>query len=176
MNGIRLLEYRLAGRYRSVLARVDLVLDQAAAMIVQRERHGIGRVEVTVTIEDGIPDLVCAAHEDLFGRSDWDDWAGPGRHGVATLNPAGTLIVINAQSLCGKQAEIDKTVLHELTHAAQFERPGNRRTAERAIAHNYGIGWLEDREAHALNRRIGRDEREAEKAERLYRQLARAVA
>ena len=176
MSGIRLVEYRLAGRYRSVLDRVDLVLDQAAEMIAERERRSLGRVEVAVTVEEGIPDLVCAAHERLFGRSDWDDWAGPGRHGVATLNTAGTLVVINAQSLRGKQTEIDKTVLHELTHAAQFERPGNRDTALRAIAHNYGIGWLEDREAHALNRRIARDEREAEKAERLHRDLARAVA
>lgn len=173
---MRLVEYRLARPYRSVLDRVDLVLNQAASMIAQRERHGLGAVEVAVTIEDGIPDLVCAAHERLFGRSDWDEWAGPGRYGVATLNLAGTLIVINAQSLKGKQSEIDKTILHELTHAAQFNRPGNRQTAERAIAHNYGIGWVEDREARALNRRIGRDEREAEVAERLHRQLARAVA
>lgn len=173
---MRLVEYRLARPYRSVLDRVDLVLDQAASMIGQRERHGLGAVEVAVTVEDGIPDLVCAAHEQLFGRSDWDDWAGPGRHGVATLNRAGTLIVINAQSLRGKQAEIDKTVLHELTHAAQFNRPGAWETARRGIAFDYGIGDLSDGQLRALNRRIDRDEREAEQAERLHRQLARAVA
>lgn len=173
---IRLVEYRLAGKYRPVLDRVDVVLDQAAAMIAARERHGLGTVEVAVTVEDGIPDLVCAAHEELFGRSDWDDWAGPGRHGVATLNRAGTLIVINAQSLRGKQTEIDKTVLHELTHAAQFNRPGIRDLAYKGIGFNYGLGWLENHQVRALNRRIDRDEREAEAAERLHRQLARAVA
>lgn len=172
---MRLVEYRLGRKHRSVLDRVDLVLDEAARMIGQRERHGLGSVEVAVTIEEGIPDLICAAHEQLFGRSDWDSWAGPGRHGVATLNPAGTLIVINAQSLRGKQTEIDKTVLHELTHAAQFSRPGIRDLACKGIAHNYGLGWLEDRQVHALNRRIDRDEREAEQAERLHRQLAKAV-
>lgn len=173
---MRLVEYRLGRQHRSVVDRVDLVLDHAARIIEQRERRGLGAVEVAVTITDGIPDLICAAHERLFGRSDWDAWAGPGRHGVATLNPAGTLVVINAQSLKGKQAEIDKTVLHEFTHAAQFNRPGARDTALRGIANNYGIGWLEDREVRALNRRIGRDEREAEQAERLHRQLAKAIA
>lgn len=173
---MRLVEYRLGRRFRPVLDRVDLVLDQAAGMIAERERWGLGQVEVAVTVEDGIPDLICAAHEQLFGRSDWDDWAGPGRHGVATLNPAGTLIVINAQSLRGKQSEIDKTVLHELTHAAQFNRPGIRDLAYKGIGFNYGLGWLEDREVRALNRRIDRDEREAEQAERLHRQLAKAVA
>ena len=173
---MRLVTYRLGRQHRPVVDRVDRVMDQAAALIGQRERHGVGTVEIAVTVEDGIPDLICAAHEQLFGRSDWDAWAGPGRHGVATLNTAGTLIVVNAQSLRGKQAEIDKTVLHELVHAAQFNRPGARETARRGIAHNYGLGWLEDREVHALNRRIDRDEREAERAERLHRQLAKAVA
>lgn len=172
---IRLVEYRLTNRHRSVLNRVDLVVDEAARMIGQSQRHGLGAVEVAVTVEDGIPDLVCAAHEQLFGRSDWDDWAGPGRHGVATLNTIGTLIVINAQSLHGKQAEVDKTVLHELTHAAQFNRPGARDAALKFIAFDYGIGWLEDREIRSFNRRIARDEREATAAERLHRQLAKAV-
>jgi hypothetical protein len=173
---MRLVTYRLGRQHRPVVERVDRVMDAAARMIGQRERHGLGSVEIAVTITDGIPDLICAAHEELFGRSDWEAWAGPGRHGVATLNAAGTLIVVNAQSLRGKQVEIDKTVLHELTHAAQFNRPGARETARKGIAFNYGIGWLEDREVRALNRRIDRDEREAEQAERLHRQLAKAVA
>lgn len=173
---MRLVTYRLGRQHRPVVERVDRVMDAAARMIGQRERHGLGSVEIAVTITDGIPDLICAAHERLFGCSDWEAWAGPGRYGVATLNPPGTLIVINAQSLRGKQAEIDKTVLHELTHAAQFNRPGARETARKGIAFNYGIGWLEDREVRALNRRIDRDEREAEQAERLHRQLAKAVA
>ncbi|NUT24319.1 MAG: hypothetical protein HOV77_34635 [Hamadaea sp.] len=173
---MRLLTYRLGRQHRPVVDRVDRVMDEAARLIAGRERHGLGTVEITVTATDGIPDLICAAHEQLFGRSDWDAWAGPGRYGVATLNPAGTLIVVNAQSLRGKQAEIDKTILHELTHAAQFNRPGARETARRGIAFNYGLGWLEDREVRALNRRIDRDEREAEQAERLHRQLAKSMA
>ena len=173
---MRLLTYCLGRQYRAVVDRVDLVMDEAARMIAQREPRGVGQVEITVTVTDGIPDLMCAAHERLVGASDWDAWAGGGQHGVATLDSGCTLIIINAQSLKGRQVEIDKTVLHELKHAAQFNRPGARETARKGIAFNYGIGWLEDREVRALNRRIARDEREAEAVERLHRQLARAVA
>lgn len=173
---MRLVEYRLGRRYRPVLDRVDLVMDRAAQLVALRESHGLGPVEIAVTVTDGIPDLVCAAHERLVGASDWDMWAGPGRHGVATLDSYGTLIIVNAESLKGRQTEIDKTVLHELKHAAQFNRPGARETARKGIAFNYDIGWLEDREVRALNRRIARDEREAEQVERLHRELAKAVA
>jgi len=174
---MRLVEYRLPRRYRPVLDRVDLVMDEAARMIGRRERGGLGAVEVAVTVTDGIPDLICAAHRQLFGRSDWDAWAGPGRHGAATLNRAGTLVVINAQSLLGRQAEIDKTVLHELKHAAQFNRPGAWASARKGIAFDfYDIGWMTDSELRSFDRRIQRDEREAEGVERLHRQLAQAVA
>lgn len=174
---MRLVEYRLARQYRPVLYRVDLVMDEAARMIGQRERGGLGTVEIAVTVTDGIPDLICAAHEQLFGTSDWGAWAGPGRHGVATLNPAGSLVVINAQSLVGKQDEIDKTVLHELKHAAQFNRPGAWESARKGIAFDfYDIGWMTDGELRSFDRRVQRDEREAEGVERLHRQLAAAVA
>jgi hypothetical protein len=174
---MRLLTYRLDARHKSVVERVDRVMDEAARMIGQKERRGVGAVDITVTVTDGIPDLICAAHERLFGTSDWDSWAGPGRHGVATLNPAGTLVIVNAQSLRGKQTEIDKTVLHELTHAAQFNRPGAWESARKVIAFDcYDLGWMTDSELRSFDRRVQRDEREAEAAERLHRQLAKAVA
>lgn len=173
---MRLVEYRLSRRYRSVLDRVDLVLDQAAALIAQGERHGLGNVEVAVTITDGIPDLICAAHEGLVGTSDWESWASSTGDGVTTLNRAGSLVIVNAQHLHGRNTEIDKTVLHELKHAAQYNRPGAWDTARKVIGFDYGIGDLPDAELRACMRRHDRDEREAEKAERLHRQLARAVA
>jgi hypothetical protein len=173
---MRLLTYRLARPYRSVLDRVDVILDEAARMIGQRERRSLGEVEVAVTVTDGMPDLICAAHERLFGRSDWDAWAGPGRAGTTTINPGGSLVILNAQSLRGRTVEIDKTLLHELTHAAQYNRPGAWDTARRGTAFNLGIGWLSDAELRAGQRQEVRDEREAEQAERLHRQLAKAVA
>jgi hypothetical protein len=174
---MRLLEYRLGRQHRSVVDRVDLVMGHAARMIGQRERHGLGAVELVVTVEDGIPDLICAAHERLFGCSDWDAWSGPGRYGTATINSTGSLVIVNAQALRGNRVEIDKTVLHELTHAAQFNRPGAWESAQKAIAHNcYGLGWMPDSERRAFGRRVQRDEREAEAAERLHKQLAKAVA
>jgi hypothetical protein len=173
---MRLVEYRLPRRLRPVLDRVDLVMDQAARMIGQRERGGLGQVEMAVTVTDGIPDLICAAHQQLFGRSDWDAWAGPGRAGTTTLNRSGSLVIVNAQSLHGRRDDIDRTVLHELTHAAQFSRPGARDRHAKGTAYNLGIGWLTDAELRAGDREMVRDEREAETAERLHRQLAKAVA
>lgn len=173
---MRLLTYRLGRQHQSVVDRVDQVMDEAAKMIGRRERRGVGSVEIAVTVEDGIPDLICAAHEQLFGRSDWDAWAGPGRAGTTTLNRSGSLVIINAQSLHGRRDDIDRTVLHELTHAAQFNRPGARDRHAKGTAYNLGIGWLTDAELRAGDREMVRDEREAETAERLHRQLARAVA
>ena len=173
---MRLITYRLGRQHQQVVDRVDLVMDQAARLAEQHARGSVGQVEVAVTVTDGIPDLVCAAHEALVGASDWDAWRSEGCAGTTTINPAGCLVIINAQSCKGRTVEIDKTVIHELVHAAQFNRPGARDSARRGIAHNYGIGWLEDREVRALNRRIDADEREAERAERLHRQLAKAVA
>jgi hypothetical protein len=174
---MRLLTYRVGRQHHPVVNRVDQVMDQAAALIAGRERHGLGTVEIAVTIEDGIPDLICAAHEQLFGRSDWDAWAGPGRAGTTTLNQAGTLVIVNAQSLQGRPTSLtDKVVLHELTHAAQFNRPRARQQLMKGIAYNLGIGWLTDAELRAGERQMVRDEREAAQAERLHRQLAQSVA
>lgn len=173
---MRLVEYRLAPKYRSVLDRVDAVLDQAAALIAQRERHGLGKVEVAVTITNGMPDLICAAHERLVGASDWEPWARSTGDGFTTLNSSGSLVIINAQLLYGKAIEIDQTVLHELKHAAQYNRPGAWRAGRKVIAYDYGIGWLSDGELREADRRRIRDEREAEAAERFHRQLAKAVA
>lgn len=169
-------EYRLGRQHRTVVDRVDQIMFQAAGLISRKERYGVGAVEIAVTVEDGIPDVVCAAHEQLFGRSDWDSWAGGGQYGLATIAPFGTLIVLDAQALKGRTTEIDKTLLHELMHAAQFSRPGIRDLAMRAIAFDYEIGWLEDRELRDLSRLIDRHEREARQSERLHRELAKAVA
>jgi len=176
VSAVRLLTYRLGRQHQQVLDRVDLILDQAARMIAQRERRPLGTVDVAVTVTDGIPDLVCAAHEGLFGRSDWDAWSGPGRTGTTTINRAGSLVVINAQSLKGRPDEIDKTVLHELVHAAQYHRPSARDLAFRSLAFEYGLGDLSDHELRSAQRRARKEEAEAELAERLHRQLAKAVA
>jgi anti-sigma-K factor RskA len=61
-------------------------------------------------------------------------------------------------------------------HAAQYNRPGAWQSARKVIAYDYGIGWLSDAELRDADRRRIRDEREAEAAERLHRQLARAAA
>jgi hypothetical protein len=173
---MRLVEYRLASRHRSVVDRVDLIMDEASRLIGRVERHGVGTVEIAVTVSGGMPDLICAAHEGLVGASDWDSWARSTGDGFTTLNAAGSLVIINAQLLHGRTTEIDKTVLHELMHAAQYNRPGAWETGRKVIAFDYGIGDLPDSQLRAARSREARDEREAQAAERLHRQLSRAVA
>lgn len=173
---MRLLTYRLGRQYRPVHDRVDLVMDHAARLVGRSERHGLGTVEVTVTTAQGMADLICVAHERLVGASDWDESFDRRRAGSAIPDRFGCSVIINAEVLRGDQVEIDKTVLHELKHAFQFNRPGAWASARKGIAFDFGIGDMSDHELRALDRRIRRDEREAEAVERFHRQLARTVA
>lgn len=173
---MRLVGYRLGRKHMKVIDRVGQVLTQAGRLAEQHARGALGHVEVAVTIGDGIPDLVCVAHEQVFGVSDWDEVAQGTCAGTVTVNPAGCLVVINAEFRGGRTVEVDKTLLHELTHAAQFNRRGVREEKIRGLAHNFGLDWMTEAEVRAANRRVAKDEREAEAAERLHRQLAKAVA
>jgi hypothetical protein len=173
---MRLLTYRLGRQHQQVVDRVDLVMDEAARLVGQSERRGLGTVEIAVTTAQGMADLICAAHERLVGASDWDTWFDRRRAGFATPDRSGCSLIINAEVLGRDRVEIDKTVLHELKHAFQFNRPGAWESARKGIAFDYGIGDLSDGELRTFDRRIARDEREAEAVERLHRQLAKAVA
>ena len=173
---MRLLTYRLGRQHQAVVDRVDLVMEQAARLVGQSERRGLGTVEVAVATAEGMADLICAAHERLVGASDWDAWFDSRRAGFATPDRFGCSLIVNAEVLRGDRSEIDKTVLHELKHAFQFNRPGAWASARKAIGFDYGIGDMTDHELRAFDRRIQRDEREAEGVERLHRQLAKAVA
>jgi hypothetical protein len=173
---MRLITHRLGRQHRQVADRVALVLDEAGRLAARHARSALGSVEVAVTVTAGIPDLVCSAHERIFGTSDWDAWYEKGVAGCTTINAAGSLVIVNAQSYRGRLDEMDKTVLHELVHAAQFNRRGARELIARSLAHSYGLESMSESEVRAANRLVDRDEREAEKAERLHRQLAKAVA
>lgn len=170
---MELTTHRLNRKHQPVVDRVALILDDAARLVKQRNRRGLGRVEVAVTTRRGIADLVCAAHEDLFGWSDpqgWDNCAG-----TTTVNRRGTLVIVNADMRRAQHGEVDKTLLHELTHAAQLNRPGVRDWTMWGIAHNLGIGFMSEVQVEASVRQMEIDEREAEQAEGLHRKLARAV-
>jgi len=172
---MRIIEHRVGRQYRNTLDRVAQIAEPAAALIERHMRGCVGRVEIAVTTSSGLQDMVADAHQQLFGvrsakRTRWR--RSPA--GQTTLTVRGALVVINAQVLRGSRREIDKTVLHELTHAVQFAR--ERDVIMRGELHNHGIKQLDDAEVRALNKRVDRDEREAERMERLHRQLAKNVA
>ncbi|UPZ27675.1 hypothetical protein MUK60_07485 [Streptomyces sp. LRE541] len=173
---MRIVTHRLSGRHRSVADRVRQVADEAGRLASRHARSGLGNVELAVTTGRGIPDLVSTAHERIFNFSDWDAWDVPGVAGVTTIRRGGSLVIVNAEANRGSLAEADMTVIHELVHACQLTRTGAWELAARRHAHQYGIEFMTDREVRTAETQFVREEREAEKAERLASQLARAVA
>ncbi|HTE57002.1 MAG TPA: hypothetical protein VK698_39385 [Kofleriaceae bacterium] len=170
---MKLTTHRLSRKHQPVVDRVTLILDEAARVVKRHSGCGVGRTEVAVTTRRGVTDLACRAHEGLFGVSDPDDWDNSA--GTTTLTRTGTLVIVNADAHLRHLEEVDRTLLHELAHAAQFNRPGARKQNLRAIEYGLGLRELSATECRAGTRRMDADELEAERAEDLLRQLAKAV-
>ncbi|MGW1950259.1 hypothetical protein ACWCRC_38895 [Streptomyces sp. NPDC001940] len=162
--------HRLGRGQQQILDRVAMIAAPAARLVQQHMGGSLGHVDLAVTGKSNIPDLIVQAHRPLFGRVDRRQVRRLRCHGTATISPAGTLIVINADK-CRRPSEIDKTVLHEFAHAVQFTRPGARTLLIRSLRNNYGIEAMPDAEAHAANWQVDADEVEAARLERLARQL-----
>ncbi|WHM30240.1 hypothetical protein OH540_09415 [Streptomyces sp. BPPL-273] len=168
---------RSPGRqHQTTTARVHAAAGAATRIVEQKMRGRIGPIDLAVASSSGMWDLVADAHRPMFGRRDPQVWQHD-RHayGTTTITATGVLVVINAQACRGRQSEIDKTLLHELTHALQFNRPGARKLIEASIANNYGIRPMTEREAQAANRQVDADERQAARMERHHRQLAQSI-
>jgi hypothetical protein len=169
---------RVSRQHQATIDRVHAAVDAATA-IVQRETGGrVGSINVAVTNASDMWQMVVDAHRPMFGRQNPRLWRRDGGNafGTATITSSGVLVVVNAQACKGRQDEIDKTLLHELTHAAQFNRPGARDLLMRSLANNYGITPMTEAQAAAANRQVDANEREAERMERLHRQLAKSIA
>ncbi|MFD5294761.1 hypothetical protein ACFWJU_06095 [Streptomyces mutabilis] len=168
---------RSVGRqHQATTDRVHATADAATRIVEQQLRGRIGPVELAVASSNGMWDLVVDAHRPMFGRQNPQVWQHDQHaYGTTTITASGVLVVINAQACRGRQAEIDKTLLHELAHALQFNRPGARALIEASIANNYGIRPMTEREAKAANRQVDADEREAARMERHHRQLAQSI-
>lgn len=163
-------------QYEATALRVDAATDAAIAIVESRMRGSVGNVEVAVASSSGMGQMVVDAHRPMFGQQAPGSWRGdPGSFGTATISRSGVLIIINAQVCRGRDAEIDKTLLHELAHAVQFNRPGARDQIVRGLANNYGIDPMTEREGRAANRRVDADEREAARMERHHRLLAQSI-
>lgn len=167
---MRITAHRLNRSQQATLDRVASIAEPAARLVQQHMGGSIGHVDLAVTGKSDIPDLIVQAHRSLFGRVDRGQVRRLRCYGTTTVNPAGTLIIINADK-CRRASDIDKTVLHEFGHAVQFARPGARTLLIRSLRNNYGIEAMTDAEAHAANRQVDADEAEAERLERLARNL-----
>jgi hypothetical protein len=166
--------YRLSRQYQADLAHVDRVAGLAAQLVSQHMRARIDRTEVVVTTGLSAPDLLIEAHRAMFGHqpSIWKLKNTPrSLYGITTLTKTGVLVAINADR-CQSKDEVNKTLVHELVHAAQLSRPGARDVATRNLRNNYGIDRMSGREARAANRLVDADEREAEKLEHLASRLS----
>ncbi|MEU8642280.1 hypothetical protein AB0C91_10215 [Streptomyces sp. NPDC048674] len=175
---MRFITHRIGRQYQATADRVHAGVDAAIAIVEKSARGRVGSLEVAVTNTAGMWETVVAAHEPLFGRRKSKEWrrneGSP--FGTTTVTSVGVLVVINAQTCRGRTVEIDKTLLHEITHAVQFNRPGARDLLMRSLSNNYGLTAMTTAEAAAANRQVDTDEREAERMERHHRQLAKSLA
>ncbi|MEU3826474.1 hypothetical protein AB0F36_14315 [Streptomyces sp. NPDC029080] len=169
---------RVGRQHQATIDRVHAALGPAAEIIEDEIRGRIGCLQLAVANTSDMWRMVVDAHRPIFGRQDARLWSREqgDAFGTATITSSGVLVVVNAQACKGRQVEIDKTLLHELTHAAQFNRPGARDLLMRSLANNYGITPMTEAEAAAANRQVDADEREAERMERHHRQLAKSIA
>ncbi|MEU6365742.1 hypothetical protein ABZ876_08295 [Streptomyces sp. NPDC046931] len=175
---MRFIAHRVGRQHQATIDRVHAAVD-AAVDIVEREIRGcVGPLEVAVSNTSDMWRMVVDAHRPMFGRQNARLWQRHEGHafGTTTITPGGVLVVINAQTCRGRGIEIDKTLLHELTHAVQFNRPGARALIMRSLANNYGITPMTEAEAKAANRQVDAEEREAERMERHHRLLAQSIA
>ncbi|MBT2467828.1 hypothetical protein J7E97_08065 [Streptomyces sp. ISL-66] len=166
--------YQLHRRYAPLLARVEEIAEQAARLVQQRMRERMTPTRIVVAAQKHCPEVMTQAAQRALGvdcRPRYSESA-VGYLGITALDSAGTLVVINAGGLISHpQHWLDETVVHELVHAVQFGRPGSRELAMKGLRNNYGIEKLSLPQAWKTNRRIGKDEREAESLEVLAREL-----
>jgi hypothetical protein len=169
--------HRVGRQHAATIDRVNAATEAATRIVEDKMRGRVGAVEIAVSTSTGMWELVAEAHRPMFGRQDPKVWQHDANaFGTTTITKSGVLVVINAQACKGRTVEVDKTLLHELTHALQFNRPGARDLIVRSIANNYGIEPMTSREAKAANRRVDADEREAARMERHHRLLAKSIA
>lgn len=166
--------YQLNRRYAPLLARAQEIADQAAFLVQRRMRERMTPTSIVVAAQKHCPEVMTQAAQRVLGvpaRPRYKESA-VGYLGVTGLDVAGTLIVINAGSLIKEPRHwLDETVIHELVHAVQFGRPGMRELSLKGLRNNYGIEKLSVPQAWKANRRIGKDESEAQALEVLAREL-----
>lgn len=161
--------HQLSHRHQPALDRAHHIATPAARLVEQHTGQTIGPVHLVITTRAGMHQLLDQAIRDVLGPQARARRDRNRHYGATTVRPGGVLAVINAQDCPAR--EIDKTVVHELVHVAQFARPGRREAILRGLRSTYRIAPITRDEADALNALVDADEAEAERLEHLARKL-----
>lgn len=104
--------YAIGPARRPVLDRVCSIADQAAVLV--ESELGVRLLGVELLVTDSYFTRLLAGDDD-------------GLYGCTLYGLDRVLAVVNAQAHLANPAEVGKTVIHELVHAAQMLAPGVRR-------------------------------------------------
>lgn len=156
--------YRLHRDYLPALHRAEEVAGQAARIVTRKMRERLPHVTIRVSGERLFATAVTEAAQQALGTDRLPTSACHGRsvYGAMTLGPAGAVIVLNAKA-CTKDRCLSTTLVHELVHAVQLNRPGgiqHQMTGLRGL-----FGFSPGAPTKAFDRQHGRNEREAEALE-----------
>ncbi|WP_445520460.1 hypothetical protein [Streptomyces sp. NEAU-174] len=163
---------------QQMATRLEQIADSAGNLISRRLGGPLPDVEFVLTDGAGVDRLLHQAHASLGGPGKPTTIRGrvatkikARRSFAATaMTHSGAVILVNVPEHRGDLRQFDRTIVHELVHAVQFNLPGVR---ERHIAYlrmcasrTVDRAFLRDCE-----RLIDAREREAENLEALTRQL-----
>ncbi|MFJ8208124.1 hypothetical protein [Streptomyces sp. NPDC096033] len=150
--------------------RAEEVAEQAAHLVTRRMRERLPHVTVRISGERLFSGAVTEAAQQALGTdrlptSACQGWAV---YGAMTLGPVGAVIVLNAKA-CIADRCLSTTLVHELVHAVQLNRPGGVRHETTRIRGLFGLSGKGP--TPAFDRRHDRDEREAQSLEYLAREI-----
>jgi hypothetical protein len=162
--------YRLHPSYTPALHRAEEVAEQAARLVTRKMRERLPHVTVRVSGERLFAGAITEAAQQALGT----DWLPTGAchgsavYGAMTLGPSGAVIVLNAKA-CIQDRCLSTTLVHELVHAVQLNRPGGVRHQATALRGLFGLS--KERPTPAFDRQHDRNEREAQSLEYLAREI-----
>lgn len=162
--------YRLHPSYKPALRRAEEVAGQAAHLVTRKMRERLPHVTVRVSGERLLGLAVTEAQQQALGTDRLPSGASCGRdvYGITTLGPAGAVIVINAKAVIEDRC-LSNTLVHELVHAVQINRPGGIQRRMTALRGHFGFHSAGPTKAYL--RQHDRDEREAQALEYLAREI-----
>lgn len=176
---ITVTDYELCG-YEDVFAEVRALASSAAELVERNVRGSLPRTEIVLTDHRGMGELELQAAVGLVPDAPARvvKWAtgqakrsARGLYGVAVHRPeGGALVLLNAKAL-HRDGETAATLVHELTHAVQSNRPGARDEFIRHLRHAFELEPLPRDEMRRMRRRWNTAERAALRAEHLATQL-----